>query len=127
MAAAGVLLAAWILALSGSRLAALARGADARDGIGETRFWQWAYRDPLLVGRLEDAARPLATGEAVVPVCVPGCETGWFGTMAFYAMPRQAVVGAKTVGELRTVFPSRIVRTRTEVHIESRSGADARR
>ena len=126
-AAAGVFLAAWIVALSGLRLAALARGADARDGVGETRFWQWAYRDPPLVGRLEEAARPLATGEAVVPVCVPECETGWFGTMALYAMPRQAVVGAKTVGEVGTVYPTRIVRTRTEVRVAPRSGTDARR
>ena len=126
-AAASILLTAWIVTLSGLRLAALARGADARDGVGETRFWQWAYRDPPLVGRFEEAARPLATGEAVVPVCVPECETGWFWTMAAYAMPRQAVLGAKTVGELRTVFPTRVVRTRTEVRIEPRSGADARR
>ena len=42
-------------------------------------------------------------------------------------MPRQAVVGAKTVGELGTVFPTRIVRTRTEVRIAPRSGTDARR
>lgn|GEM_PF-4351639 len=126
-ASAGVLLAAWIVALSGSRLAALARGADARDGVGEIRFWKWAHRDPPLVGRLEQAVRPLATGEAVVPVCVPECETGWFATMALYAMPRQAVVGAKTVGELRTVFPTRVVRSRTEVHVAPRSGTDARR
>ncbi len=126
-AAAGVLLAAWILARTGLRLTALARGLDARDGIGETRFWSWAYRDPPLVGRLEEAARPLATGEAVVPVCVPECLTSWFGVMAAYAMPRQAVVGAKTVGQLGTVFPTRIVRTRTEVRVEPRSGTDARR
>jgi hypothetical protein len=126
-AAATALLVAWIVAYGGRRLADLARGADARDGVGETRFWSWAYRDPPLVGRLEEAARPLSTGEAVVPVCVPECETGWFGTMAIYALPRQAVVGAKTVGQLGTVFPTRIVRTRTEVRVEPRSGTDARR
>lgn len=126
-AAAGALLAAWVVAQSVPRLAALARGLDARDGVGETRFWSWAQRDPPLLGRLEEAARPLATGKAVVPVCVPECETSWFATMAAYAMPRQAVVGAKTVGQLGTVFPARIVRTRTEVRVEPRSGTDARR
>ena len=127
LAAAATLLAAWIVARSGRRLADLARGTDARNGVGETRFWSWAHRDPPLVERLEEAGRPLPTGEAVVPVCVPECETGWFGTMATYALPRQAVVGARTAGQLGTVFPTRIVRTRTEARVEPRSGTDARR
>jgi hypothetical protein len=124
---AGALLAAAVVITSGARFAALLRGADPGGAVGEARFRKWADRDPPLVGRLEEAARPLESGRAVVPVCVPECETGWFGTMAAYALPRQAVVGAKTEGQLGAVFPTRIVRTRADVRVEPRSGPDGRR
>jgi hypothetical protein len=121
---AGALLATAIVVVSGTRLVALLRGADPAVSVNEARFRRWADRDPPLVGRLEEAARALETGRAVVPVCVPECQADWFGTMATYALPRQAVVPAKTEGQMGSVFPTRVVRTRDEVHVEPRSGAD---
>ncbi len=121
---AAALLAAAIVATSAVRFAALARGENPGGAVGEARFRAWADRDPPLVRRLEDAAQALETGRAVVPVCVPECQTDWFCTMALYALPRQAVVPAKTEGQIGVVFPTRIVRTRSGVRVEPRSGAD---
>ena len=124
---AAALLASAIVIVSGVRLAALVRGADPGGAVNEARFRAWADRDPPLVGRLEEAARTLETGRAVVPVCVPECRTDWFGTMAEYALPRQAVVPAKTEGQLGAVYPTRVVRTRDDVRVEPRSMTDGLR
>ena len=124
---AGALLAAATVVTTGMRFAALARGADPGGAVNEVRFRRWADRDPPLVGRLEEAARTLETGRAVVPVCAPECRTDWFGTMAEYALPAQAVVPAKTEGQLRAVYPTRIVRTRDDVRVEPRSTTDGLR
>lgn len=122
-------LALWIAAVTVSRLITLASGSPARDGAGETRFSRWADRDPPLVGRLEEAGTRLAAGQAVLPVCAPSCDTGWYAAMAWYALPRQAVLPAKTVGQLGPVHPTLIERTRAEVSIEphSRPGLDVGR
>ena len=125
--AAGAFLAAWIAATTVGRLVRLTSGSSSQDGVNEIRFRQWADRDPPLVGRLEEAARTLETGRAVVPVCVPECRTDWFGTMAEYALPRQAVVPAKTEGQLGAVYPTRVVRTRDDVRVQPRSMTDGLR
>jgi hypothetical protein len=125
-AAAGALLALWIAAISGPRVVALVRGQAPRDAVGEDRFYGFSYRDPALVGRLEEIGQRLPTGFAVLPVCGPECETGWYSFMTAYALPRQAVVGAKTEGQLGAVFPTRIIRTRNEARVGPRSESDGR-
>jgi hypothetical protein len=107
----------WIVAVTVSRLVALASGSPARDGAGELRFSRWADRDPPLVGRLEAAGRRLAPGEAVLPVCVPVCDASWYSAMAWYALPRQAVLPAKTAGELGPLHPTLVERSPAEVVI----------
>ena len=122
------LLAGWIVVLGAKRAALLVRSSGApRDAIGEERFSGYADRDPPLLPRLEQAASRLRSGEAVVPVCSPECETWWFSVMASYALPRQAVLPAKTEGQLGTIYPTRLVRTRAEVRVEPRSGPSGRR
>ena len=126
---AGAWLAAWIAVLGAKRAALLARsdGRAPRDAVNESRFSAFADRDPPLVSRLEAAGRSIASGEAVLPVCAPECETSWFSVMAGYALPRQAVVPAKTQGQLGSIFPTRLVRTREAVRLEPRSERDGGR
>lgn len=121
IAFAGVFL--WIAAVTASRAVALASGRAPLDAVGESRFRRWADRDPPLVGGLEAAGRELRPGQAVLAVCAPSCDTSWFWAMAAYGLSRQAVVDAKTEGEVGRVFPARIERAAGGVRILPRSGA----
>ena len=111
----------WVAAVTASRAAALATGRTPLDGTSEKRFMSWAYRDPRLMDRLLAAGRRLPAGEPVLAVCTPRCDTSWYWTMAAYGLPRQAVVGAKTEGELGRLFPVRVERSAREVRILPRS------
>ncbi len=110
-------------AVSVRRAAALAASGPPLDAVGERRFMRWANRDAALAGRLEDAGRTLEPGQAVLAVCAPSCDTSWFWAMAAYGLSRQAVVDAKTEGELGRVFPTRVVRTAGAVRLLPRSDA----
>lgn len=120
--AAFAALFAWVAAVTASRAAALATGRTPLDGAGERRFMSWSYRDPRLMDRLLAAGRRLPPGEPVLAVCTPRCDTSWYWTMAAYGLSRQAVVGAKTEGDVGPLFPVRIERSARDLRILPRSG-----
>ncbi len=119
--AAFAALFAWVAAVTAGRAAALASDRTPLDGAAESRFMSWAYRDPGLMDRLVAAGRRLGPGEPVLAVCTPRCDTSWYWTMAAYGLSRQAVVGARTEGDVGRLFPVRVERSARDVRILPRS------
>lgn len=112
----------WIAVVTLRRAGALIAGA-ALDGVEERRWMAWSHRDPPLVGLLDRAQGELGQGEAVVLVCAPDSDPSFLLMMAEYALPGQAVVGAKIEGAPGRILPTRIQRTNAGVRVQRRSEA----
>ncbi len=71
-------------------------GGNLRDGVGEKRWFAWAYRDPKAADvfyRMRDSLRPSETISIVIPA--GKYDPGWCHVMASYYLPRQMVVAVK--------------------------------
>ncbi len=111
----------WIAVVTVRRAAALKAGGQALDGIEERRWIPWSHRDPPLVGLLTRARAELKPGEAVFLTCDADADPNFLMMMAEYALPGEAVVGARREGaSSRGVLPTSIQRTAVGVHVRHR-------
>lgn len=109
------------------RAARFLRHPDVPSARGERDYYDWAWRSPLFVARLEQARLELLDGELVAISVPPGTlEPWWVRYVADYALPAQGLV-AVDAGDGRSpaLHVTRLVfdtENRLEIHRMRRAG-----